>query len=193
MPISKKLLKKLEESKLKHEIVNHRMVYTAYDAAATMHIKLNSIAKSLLVKTNKPLEHGLKPYAIVIVSADKNIDLKKLAKTLSTKDLKIAKVLIPKENVMKTVFKVKPGSMSAFGSIYKIPVVVDKSLKGEVIFSSGSFTESIKMKISDFVKLENAKVGVFSVAKKFKKSVVKKKLVKKNKKATKKNISKKKK
>ena len=70
---------------------------------------------------------------------------------------------------MKTHFKVKPGAMSAFGSFYKISVFVDKSLKNEVIFSSGEFTESIKMKVVDFVKLENVKAGNFSVAKKIKK------------------------
>ena len=86
--------------------MQNRTVYTAYDAAATMQVELNSIAKSLLVKTNKPLQHGLKPYAVVIVPADKNLDLKKLAKAMRTKDLKITKVSIPKENVMKTVFKV---------------------------------------------------------------------------------------
>ena len=144
--------------------MQNRTVYTAYDAAATMQVELNSIAKSLLVKTNKPLQHGLKPYAVVIIPADKNLDLKKLAKAMSTKDLKITKVSIPKENVMKTVFKVKPGSMAAFASLYKIPVVVDKALKGTVVFSAGSFTDSIKMKVTDFVKLEEAILGEFSVA-----------------------------
>jgi len=71
-----------------------------------MQVELNSIAKSLLVKTNKPLQHRLKPYAVAIVPADKNLDLKKLAKAMRTKDLKITKVSIPKENVMKTGFKV---------------------------------------------------------------------------------------
>ena len=166
MPIPKKLIKILEENKVKYEIISHRTVYTAYDAAATLHLKLNQIAKSLLVKMNKPLEHGQKPYAIAVVPADKNIDLKKLAKVMTTSDVRITKVQIPKESVMKSQFKVKPGSMSAFGSLYKIPVFVDKKLKGTLIFSGGSFNESIKMKIADFIKLENAKLGIFSKAKK---------------------------
>lgn len=167
--MNKKLLKKIEESKLKYEVVKHRKVFTAYDAAATLKVKLNTIAKSLLVKMNKPLEHGQKPYSIVIVGADKNIDLKKLAKVMSTKEVRITKVEIPKENIMKTQFKVKPGAMSAFGSLYKIPVFVDKALKDEAVFSSGEFTESIKMKVKDFMVLENVKAGNFSVAKKIKK------------------------
>lgn len=171
--MNKKLLKLLEDNHIKHEIIIHKTVYTAYDAAQTMKVKLNQIAKSLLVKTNKPLEHGQKPYALALVPADKNIDLKKLAKIMTTKELRITKVEIPKENVMKTQFNVKPGSMAAFGSLYKIPVFVDKNFKGEIIFPAGSFTESLKMKVGDYLKLEAARVGLFSIPKKIKKSVVK--------------------
>jgi len=171
--IPKKLTKYLEDSGLKYEVIEHRTVYTAYDAAQTMHVKLNQIAKSLLIKINKPLEHGQKPYVIVIVPADKNIDLNKLPRVMTTKELRITKASIPKENVMKDQFKVKPGAMAAFGSFYKLPIFVDKSLVGVCVFSSGSFNESIKIKVADFIKLEQAKVGIFSVAKKMKKSKVK--------------------
>jgi len=166
--ISKKLIRLLDDGKVKYEVVEHRTVYTAYDAAATMHIKLNQVAKSLLVKMNKPFEPGRKPYAIAVVPANRNIDLKKLARVMTTKDVRITKVEIPRESVMKMQFKVKPGAMSAFGSLYKLPVFVDKALKGTVVFSAGSFTESIKMKVADFIKLEEAKTGNFSVSKKTK-------------------------
>ncbi|MDD5289575.1 MAG: YbaK/EbsC family protein [Patescibacteria group bacterium] len=164
--MNKKLQKLLDESKKKYEIINHRTTFTAYDVAATLHLKLSQIAKSLLVKTNKPLVHGAKPYALVVVPADKNVDLKKLAKIMSTKDIRVAKVEIPKEGIMKSQFKVKPGSMAAFGSLYKLPVFVDKAVKGQMIFAAGSFEESIKIKAEDFVKIENAQTGSFSVAKK---------------------------
>jgi prolyl-tRNA editing enzyme YbaK/EbsC (Cys-tRNA(Pro) deacylase) len=190
--IAKKLVKMLEESSKAYEVVEHKTVYTAFDAAQTMKVKLNQIAKSLLVKTNKPLKHGDKPYAIAIVPADKNMDLKKLAKAMTTKEVRITKVDIPKEGIMKSQFKVKPGAMSAFGSMYKIPVFVDKSLKGTAVFSSGSFNESIKIKVADYIKLEEAGTGIFSVAKKIKKSVVKKKPVKKSTPAKKKPAKKKK-
>lgn len=194
--INKKLLKYLDGSEAEYKIVEHRMVYTAYDVAATMKVKLNQIAKSLLVKFNKPFEDGTKPYALAIVGADKNIDLKKLGKIISEWAVrlnresrlkksdknkkpavdgynKINKVDIPKEKVMKDKFKVKPGTMAAFGRVYKLPVFVDKALKGTVVFSSGSFNESIKMKVGDFVKLEQAMTGNFSAAKKIRKSKVK--------------------
>ena len=48
-----KLLKYLEKAGVKHDILEHKTVFTAMDAAATMKKKLNEIAKSLLVKADK--------------------------------------------------------------------------------------------------------------------------------------------
>jgi prolyl-tRNA editing enzyme YbaK/EbsC (Cys-tRNA(Pro) deacylase) len=188
--MNKKLIKYLDDNKVKYEVIEHRVVYTAYDVAATMHVKLGEIAKSLLVKFNKPFEDGKKPYALAIVAADKNIDLKKLARVASdwavklNKELrlkkpekgkkmlvdiynKVVKVDLPKEKDMKDKFKVGAGSMSAFGSFYKLPVFVDKSFckKEKAIFAGGSFAESVRMPVAGFVRLERAMVGNFSAPK----------------------------
>ncbi len=208
--LSKKLLKHLEKQQINFEIVEHKLVYTAFDAAATMKVKLNQIAKSLLVKFNKPFVNGMKPYAIVIIGADKNIDLKKLKKVVNdtaiklNKELrlpkternrkiaidsynKIAKVIIPKEKDLKNKIKAKPGAMAAFGSLYKIPVFVDRGFMKtkKAIFSGDSYTQSIKMLTKDFLRLEGAFVGNFAIAKKFKKPKLVKKQIKMGKKNTK--------
>lgn len=203
--ISKKLLKYLDEAKVKYEIREHKKVYTAHDAAATMRVELGQIAKSLIVKFNKPFIDNYKPYALAIVGADRNVDLKKLARVVSAwaveknKELrlakpekskkiqldcynKVAKAAIPKENDLKNKLKINPGTTSAFGSLYKIPVFVDKLFLGQAkaTFSSGDFTSSIEMGVKDFAKLEEAMDGNFSVAKKIKKNVVKAKPKKKS-------------
>ncbi|PIR80885.1 hypothetical protein COU24_01600, partial [Candidatus Kuenenbacteria bacterium CG10_big_fil_rev_8_21_14_0_10_39_14] len=193
--LSKKLLKYLGESKVKHEVVAHKTVYTAYDAAQTMRLKLNEIAKSLLVKFNKPFINGEKPYALAIVGADKNIDLKKLKKVVSeaavrlNKELrlkkpdkkksildiynKVAKVIIPKEKELKSKLKVKPGAIAAFGAMYKLPVFIDKDfLKNKTaVFAGDSFIQSVKMLANDFYQLENAFAGKFSAPKKIKRTL----------------------
>ncbi len=125
--LTKKMIKYLEDNEAKFDLMEHKVVYTAYDAAATMKVKLNEIAKGLLVKFNKPFIDGTKPYAMVIVGADKNIDLKKLKKVVSdwavkmNKELrlegekkaldaynKVAKVIIPHEKELKAKLKIKP-------------------------------------------------------------------------------------
>ncbi|OIO47085.1 MAG: hypothetical protein AUJ28_01260 [Parcubacteria group bacterium CG1_02_37_51] len=156
MPINKTLIKKLDALGIKYDIVEHRKVFTAYDAAQTMKKKVDEIVKSLLVKAGGT-------YYLIHVPASKNIDLKKLAKTLDVK-----KVTFPTEKVVTNALKIKPGSLTAFGFAHKVQTVVDKSLTKakKVIFSSGSLTESIEMNIKEFLKTDDVKIGSFSIAKK---------------------------
>ena len=62
-----KLAKYLEKAGVKHNVLEHKTVYTAYDAAATMGKKLNEIAKSLLVIADKD-------YYLVLLPAYHNLD-----------------------------------------------------------------------------------------------------------------------
>ena len=161
MPISQKLLDKLGQAKAQFEIVGHRQVFTAFDAAATLKVKLGEVVKSLLVKVGKD-------FYLALLPADKNLDFKKLSKVLN---VQVSKISIPKEKVMTAAFKVKPGAISAFGSLYKIPVVVDQSLTKvkTAVFSSGSFVESLRLKVKDFLAVENPVLGNFTVARKINK------------------------
>jgi len=175
-----KLVKYLHKTGVKHQILEHRTVYTALDVAATMKKKMNEIAKSLLVQADKN-------YYLVLLPADYNLDFKKLKKAISAKTGKTIKVVkIPAEKVMQTVLKIKAGAMSAFGKLHELPVYVDKGLvkTKKAVFSSGSFNHSVEMAVKDFIKLENAVLGSFSIKKKVKivakpKKAVKKKVVRK--------------
>jgi Ala-tRNA(Pro) deacylase len=175
-----KVIEYLEKAGVKHQILEHRTVYTAYDAANTMKKKLNEIAKSLLVMADKD-------YFLVILPADHNLDFEKLKKIVGKiKDKNIKVIKIPTEKIMLEALKIKAGALSAFGQLHKLPVVVDKKLADakKAIFSSGSFNHSVEMAVKDFVKLENAVLGSFGIKKKVKivkaVKVVKSKKVKKN-------------
>ncbi len=160
--LSQKLAKYLEKAKVKHKILQHKTVYTAYDVAATMKKKLNEIAKTLLVVADKN-------YYLAILPADHNLDFKKLAELVSkVAGRKIKVVKIPGEEVMAKLLKIKAGAMSAFGGLHKLPVVAEKKLVNvkKAIFSSGSFNHSVEMAVKDFVKLEKAVLGSFGVKKK---------------------------
>lgn len=159
---SQKLVKYLDKAGVKHNILEHKTVYTAYDTAVTMGKKLNEIAKALLVMADKN-------YYLVLLPADHNLDFKKLASAISkAAGKKIKVVKIPGEAVMEKLLKVKAGAMSAFGGLHKLPVVMEKKLAGmkKAVFASGSFNHSVEMAIKDFVKLEKAVWGSFGVKKK---------------------------
>ena len=160
--LPQKLTKYLDKAGVKHNILEHKTVYTAYDAAATMGKKLNEIAKVLLVMADKD-------YYLVLLPADHNLDFKKLAQFISkATGQKIKVVKIPGEAVMEKLLKVKAGAMSAFGGLHKLPVVMEKKLAGvkKAVFSSGSFNHSVEMAVKDFVKLEKAVLGSFGIKKK---------------------------
>ncbi len=180
--VSKKVLNYLEKAGVDHDILEHRTVYTAIDAAITMKKKLEELAKSLLIKADKD-------YFLVLLPSDYNLDLEKLKKVISKahqKEIKIIK--IPGEKLVNKTLNIKSGAMSAFGSLHKVPVIIDKKLEKikKAVFSSGSLNHSVEMKVKDFIELEEAILGSFGKKKKVKvnkpKKKAKQKVVKKKKK-----------
>lgn len=149
MPIPKKLLGHLDKNKIKYEVLKHKTVFTAYDLAQTTKHKLQEIAKTLLVKADKK-------YYLVTIPAHYKLDFGKVKKMLKAK-----KVDIAKEKDMKTQFNTKPGAMTPFGTMHKAEVLIDKTLlkAKQMIFSAGSFTESLRMKVKDYIKAENPQTG----------------------------------
>jgi Ala-tRNA(Pro) deacylase len=153
MAIPKKILNYLEKNKVKYEPIAHRIVYTAYDLAQTLKEDLAKIAKTLVIKTEKG-------YALLVLPASKLADLKKLKKVLKVKKIEIAK-----EKVMKDFFKIKPGTITPFATLHKkVPLYIDKGLlkAKKIVVSAGSYTDSLRIKIKDLLKLEKPTQGNFS-------------------------------
>lgn len=171
MAISKKLQSLLEQSKTDFEAIEHKVVYTGFDLAQTTKAALGEVLKTVLVK-------GEQGYTLAVLPASRMLDFKKLAKALNSKKLDIAK-----EAVMKKDFSVEPGSMTPFGVLYQLPVLLDKSaLKAKtVVARAGSFQDSVRLKVRDLVALASAQMADFTSAMKMKKPLkVKAKPVKKS-------------
>lgn len=154
MSISPKVEQYLKQSKVKFEIVGHRKVFTAYDLAATLREQLDSIVKTLLVKADTRL-------VLVVMPASRRLDIPKLKKFLGAKT-----VLIASERDMVSKLKIKPGAITGFGTIHKVEVAADKTL-GKIthaLIGAGSFTDSVRMKMREYLKLENAKLGAFTTS-----------------------------
>lgn len=169
--MDKKIINHLQKTNLRHEVIPHKKVYTAYDASQTLKLPPRQIVKSLIVKVKNN-------FALILLSADKNIDFKKLAKQFNAKEVDVK---IPNEKVLMKKLGIKPGTSHVFGDLYKIPVVVERDLSKlkDAIFSSGDLTQSLKIKVNDFVKHQEASIAQFGITKKFKKVVKTGKKVKK--------------
>ena len=155
MAIAKSLEKYLRTAKVKYNVVPHKTVFTVYDLAQTLKLKMDEVVKSLLVKVDQK-------YVLVVMPAHYRLDFGKLKKLLKAK-----KVDIAKERDMQTKFNTKPGAMTPFGPVHKVEVVADTSLGKikEALFSAGSFTESIRLKTKDYLKAVEPTLG--DIGKKF--------------------------
>lgn len=150
MAIPTKIKKYLEKHNIRFSEIEHKVVYTAHDAAMTMKKKLEQIGKTLLLKTDKG-------YAVVVLPASHSIDLKKLTKVLKAKKVEIAK-----EKVMKTLLDLKPGVLMPFKELNKLkkkgqeelPVYIDAALakSKKIIIAAGTFTDSVELSWKEFLK-----------------------------------------
>ena len=163
MAISKALEKLLKQNKTKYEVVAHRKVYTAFDAAQTQDIRESEVAKGVLLK-------GKKNLYLAVLPASTNCDFKALSKLISDK-LSIAKEKdihrLSAKGRSASGGKTKIGLLPPFGSLFKIPVALDKKLlrNKKINLPAGSYTESVIMSVKDYQKLENPVLGSFSVKK----------------------------
>lgn len=149
-PASRQILKLLEKRGVKFEVVPHKKVYTAYDLAQTAGVKLDEIAKSLLVRVELPQMKKKGQYFVVVMPASYSLDMKKLKKELKAKKAEMAP-----EKVMKKL-GLEPGAISPFGSLRDVGVVMDRSLAKvrQALVGAESFTESLRMKVKDLVAIE---------------------------------------
>jgi len=152
MPISKRLLNALGKHKVKYRVLPHKTVFTAYDLATTLGEGLEKVAKTLLVRADRR-------YVLVVLPAHKRLDFDKLAKTLKAKVVSIA----PERAIKK--LKITPGTTPPFGSLLDLDVALEKGMTtvGDMIVRAGSLTESLGVKVKDFVKMEHPILGRFGV------------------------------
>ena len=157
MPILKKLQKFFEDNKVKYETIQHKIVFTAHDKAATLKIAEKIIGKTLVVKLDKSI-------VLVLIPANKNLDITKFLQTVnkwknSQERLSVisrvkrgssrySRADFVKEAWMKKNLKgVKIGSVPPFGALWKLPTFIDRGLmqNKKIIVSSGDYKISLKM------------------------------------------------
>ena len=150
-----KVTKLLDEAKVKYKTIEHRVVYTAHDAAQTTKKKLGEIAKVVLVKADKD-------FVLIVLPAHKYVDFTGIKKALKAK-----KVSMASEKDITKYLKTKVGLLHPFGSEYNMQTLLDKGLakSKKMIASAGTYTHSVELGLKDFQKLVKPVLGGFSKAK----------------------------
>lgn len=130
---------------VKYELMEHEEVQTSEQAAQVRGTQLSDGAKAMVLQS-KEYDQKL---ILVVIPADKQLDLDKVAKIIGEE------VRIASPELMEKKLGLQVGAVSPFGRLLGMEVYFDKSLytKKTSAFNIGVKTQSIVMKSSDLIKL----------------------------------------
>lgn len=143
----------LDHHGVRYETIVHLPAYTAQGIAAMTHISGKELAKTVIVKVDGSL-------VMAVLPASHRIDMRLLQAATGASSVALAT-----EAEFKDAFPgCETGAMPPFGSLYKLPVLVDETVTHdeEIVFNAGSHTELVRLAYEDFARLEPAKVLKFS-------------------------------
>ena len=151
LPVLDKIKKILDENKIEYKLKHHEPTYTSEQSAKARGDSMKQGAKAIIMKTDDG-------FVLAVLSAEKKINSKKLKKVLNSKKISFA------DSDKVKSFGLQPGGIPPFGSVLGLQMYVDKSLleNEEISFNAGSLTDSIKMSLQDYIKLENPIIADFS-------------------------------
>ena len=153
MPIQK-LKEFLDSHNIKYVTISHSRAFTAQETAASAHVPVKELAKTVIVKIDGKM-------AMSVLPASSKIDFDLLKKATGS-----GKVEIASEKEFKDMFpECEVGAMPPFGNLYGMDVFVAESLTEdeEIAFNAGSHRELVRMTYKDFERLVKPKVTKFSV------------------------------
>lgn len=152
--VSEKLIQYLKAQKAAYQVVPHLKRFTAQEIAQIEHAPGKEVAKAVIVKAKgKDL--------MAVIPADCMVDFLKLSAMLETDDIRLEE-----ENEFAPLFwECEMGAMPPIGKLYGIPTFVDKSFlaQSEIFFNGGSHKESIRMLVSEYIRIAEAEIGDFGI------------------------------
>ena len=141
----------LDEKGVKYERSEHEPVRTSEEAAKMRGVDLKTGVKAMLLKTSEG------KFIIVLIEADKRVDLKKISEMEKIKKLSIAK---PEEVLSETgceIGGVPPFGYTKNGENNQIKTYMDRNIleNNLVNFNAGDRRVSVSMKGKDLEKVVN--------------------------------------
>ncbi|MFH1451000.1 MAG: YbaK/EbsC family protein [bacterium] len=146
MSVPKKVTGFLAKAGIRYEPLEHKTVYIAVDKAATLRLKQNVIAKTLIVSADKKL-------LMTVIPGNKILCKNKFKKVLNSyqkgkKEKAARSIDFISEATMKKNFPgIKLGAIPPFGLMWKMEVCIDSSLLKNryIVVNGGNYESSIKI------------------------------------------------
>jgi Ala-tRNA(Pro) deacylase len=144
----------LIEKGVKFQTHEHQPAYTAQELAAEEHVSGDMLAKAVVVR-------GEKDFAMCVLPASFKLDMKKVAKAMKTKKVRLA----DETELAKLFPDVEVGAEPPMGKLYNMTTLVDQNLTDdeEIIFQAGTHRQCIRMKYADYARLAEPVVADLAV------------------------------
>ena len=144
MPIPRTLKSHLDHEHVHYDVLSHSQTFRALAVAQTLHVPEQEMAKVVIVKVKER-------FVTTVLPATWNVDMPCLRKIFGTHRVRLA----TEKEIMHLFPDCELGAMPPLGTLYGLPVYVDRSLTGdeEIVFEGGTHSEAIRMRYWDFAAL----------------------------------------
>jgi Ala-tRNA(Pro) deacylase len=139
-----------QEHDVSFETATHSEAYTAQEVAAALHVSGHQLAKVVILWAGDQL-------TMAVVPASARVDLRQAAEVLGADKVRLAS----EAEFGGRFDDCRLGAMPPFGNLYDLPVVVDPALAecDDIVFSAGTYTDSMKIAYDDFERLVQPKIA----------------------------------
>ena len=143
----------LRDRQVPFETQQHRRAFTAQGVAASEHISGKLVAKVVIVFADSRM-------VMLALPASHRVDLTKVGAALGAKQVYLA----GEREIALAFPDCDIGAMPPFGTLYNIPVYVDRLLAEDetIVFQAGTHCDTISMSYADFARLVEPTVAQFA-------------------------------
>lgn len=144
----------LEDRDVPFERLEHPRAVSAQELAASVHVSGHTVAKSVVVEVGGQVW-------IAVLAACAWLDCYRLGRALGNRPVR----LLGESELVRLFPDCELGAEPPFGGHYGLPVVVDAALgrMNHIVLRAGSHREAVRVRFSDYVRLEEPRVASFAV------------------------------
>ncbi len=145
----------LDKNGIDFEVLPHHVAYDAQHVAQALHVSGHKVAKTVLLRVDH--RYG---YLVAVLPATKRIDFERLSRTLNGCEIELA----TEDEIADHCPDCEFGVLPPFGSQYAMQTVIDKDLaaNSDLIIEGNTHQEALRMKMADFMRLEEPLVISFA-------------------------------
>jgi Ala-tRNA(Pro) deacylase len=145
----------LASQNVPYRAIEHATTHTARHLARLVDAPPSAVAKTVLLAADGG-------YVLAVLPADRIVDLTEAARCLGARGARVASevdcsAMFPESEI---------GAMPPFGSQHGLRTIVDRRLiyQDEIVFTSDTHRQAIRMQFADFERLEKPLIGDFARA-----------------------------